>query len=133
VANRSVETLSDLRPAWLAFAPAAERSALLSLLWPARSREEMANKMLSAPPWPLNCEDATARVTVIVLGEAPAEHLCYYPGWNTITQNRAGDITFDCMNGRVDVYVSSPRYQVDFLYNAGAYAALGLYIGSFDV
>ncbi len=71
--------------------------------------------------------------TVIVLGEAPSEHMWYYPGWNTITQNRAGDITFDCRSGRVDVYVSSSTYTVDFLYNAYASADLGRYIGSFDV
>lgn len=70
---------------------------------------------------------------VIILGEARAEHLHYYPGWNTITQNRAGDITFDCRTGRVDVYVYSVSYKVDFLHNAGASADLGHYIGSFDV
>jgi len=70
---------------------------------------------------------------VIVLGEAKAEHLYYYPGWNTITQNSAGDITFDCRTGRVDVYVYSVSYKVDFLYDAGADADLGHYIGSFDV
>lgn len=70
---------------------------------------------------------------VIVLGEAPSENMWYYPGWNTITQNSAGDITFDCQTGRVDVYVSSSTYTVDFLYNAYASAGLGRYIGSFDV
>ncbi|MFD0772898.1 hypothetical protein ACFQZ2_03070 [Streptomonospora algeriensis] len=70
---------------------------------------------------------------VIVLGEAPSQHLDYYRGWNTITQNKAGDITFDCRSGRVDVYVSSPTYEASFLYNAGANAGLGWYIGSFDV
>lgn len=71
--------------------------------------------------------------TVIVLGEAKAEDLFYYPGWNTITQNRAGDITFDCLEGCTDVYVSSETYEEDFLYDRGASADLGRYIGSFDV
>jgi beta-lactamase superfamily II metal-dependent hydrolase len=71
--------------------------------------------------------------TVIVLGEAESEYLHYYPGWDTITQNSAGDITFDCMSGRVDVYISSKTYSVDFLYDAGASANLGRYIGSFNV
>jgi hypothetical protein len=71
--------------------------------------------------------------TVIVLGEAPSDHLWYYPGWNTISQNRAGDITFDCVAGRVDVYVGSPTYRVDFLYDAGCADTLGYYLGSFDV
>lgn len=70
---------------------------------------------------------------MIVLGEAQAEHMWYYPGWDTITQNSAGDITFDCRSGRVDVYVSSPTYDVDFLYDAHASANLDRYIGSFDV
>jgi len=71
--------------------------------------------------------------TVIVLGEAQAEHMWYYPGWDTITQNSAGDITFDCRSGVVDVYVSSPIYDVDFLYDAHASANLDRYIGSFNV
>ncbi|WP_159944897.1 hypothetical protein [Nocardiopsis sp. FR6] len=72
--------------------------------------------------------------TVIVLGEAPSDHLHYYKGWNTITQNKAGDIAFDCVTGRVDVYVSSNTYYADHLYDAGASAHhLGRYVGSFDV
>lgn len=71
--------------------------------------------------------------SVIVLGEAPAEEIYYYPGWNTITQNRAGDIAFDCLKGRVDVYVSSGTYSAGHLYDAGGSANLGRYVGSFDV
>ena len=54
---------------------------------------------------------------VIVVGEAPSENLNYYCGYNTITQNRAGDIEFDCSTGTVDVRVSSPSYSADFLHN----------------
>jgi hypothetical protein len=57
--------------------------------------------------------------SVIVLGEAKAEDLHYYPGWNTITQNLAGDIAFECLDGRVDVYVSSTTYSAGHLYHAG--------------
>lgn len=71
--------------------------------------------------------------SIIVLGEAPSEHLHYYPGWDTITQNHAGDIAFDCRDGRVDVYVSSATYTNEALYNAGGTADLGRYVGSFDV
>lgn len=71
--------------------------------------------------------------TVIILGEAESENIYYYPGWNTITQNSAGDVVFDCVVNRVDVYVSSATYTVDFLHDAGASANLGYYIGSFNV
>jgi beta-lactamase superfamily II metal-dependent hydrolase len=52
---------------------------------------------------------------LIVVGEAPAEHLHYYPGYNTITQNSAGDITLACETGRTDIFVSDWDYSVDFL------------------
>ncbi len=70
---------------------------------------------------------------VIVIGEAPSNNIHYYPGWNTITQNRAGDISFDCSTGAVDVYVSSDTYTVDFLRDYRKSSSLGNYIGSFDV
>ena len=54
---------------------------------------------------------------VVVVGEAPSENLNYYSEYNTITQNRAGDIEFDCSTGTVDVRVSSPSYTTDFLQN----------------
>jgi len=71
---------------------------------------------------------------IIVIGEAPSAHLNYYPGYNTITQNSAGDITFDCGDGYIDVYVSERSYSVSFLVNRrlknnhGAY-----YLGSLKV
>lgn len=52
---------------------------------------------------------------IVVIGEAPAEDLNYYNGYNTITQNSAGDITFDCVKKKVHVFVSSSEYSVDFL------------------
>lgn len=54
---------------------------------------------------------------VVVIGEAPSEHLNYYKGYNTITQNSAGDITFDCVTGKVHIYVSNSAYSVNFLSN----------------
>jgi beta-lactamase superfamily II metal-dependent hydrolase len=33
---------------------------------------------------------------IIVIGEAPWRHLHYYSGYKTLTQNKAGDLTFDC-------------------------------------
>ena len=68
---------------------------------------------------------------IIVIGEAPKEDLYSYPGYNTILQNLAGDICFNC-DEKVHVYVSEYSYNVDFLDNVGAFdKAFGHYIGSF--
>ena len=71
---------------------------------------------------------------IIVVGEAPASELTYYDGWDTITQNSAGDIAFECLSGKTHVFVSSSTYSVNFLTKEdgvgdrhGCY-----YIGSFD-
>jgi len=52
---------------------------------------------------------------LIIIGECPSEHLNYYDGYNTITQNSAGDITLECVTGKVRIYVSADDYSVDFL------------------
>lgn len=54
---------------------------------------------------------------IVVIGEAPSEHLNYYQNYNTITQNSAGHITFECVTGKVHVFVSDGDYSVDFLKN----------------
>lgn len=64
---------------------------------------------------------------LIVLGEAPSEHLHYYPGYHTITQNSAGDITFECEVGKTHIYVSNPEYEVDFLEDEGLLHDFGKY------
>lgn len=51
---------------------------------------------------------------IIIVGEAPSEHLHYYGEYNTITQNMAGDIIFECESGKVHVFTSN-EYEVDFL------------------
>jgi beta-lactamase superfamily II metal-dependent hydrolase len=51
---------------------------------------------------------------IIIVGEAPSEHLHYYPGYHTITQNSAGDIHFECNEGKVHIFTSND-YEVDFL------------------
>lgn len=51
---------------------------------------------------------------IIIVGEAPSQHLHYYPDYNTITQNTAGDIIFACESGKVHVFTSN-EYEVDFL------------------
>lgn len=52
---------------------------------------------------------------MVVIGEAPSGELNYLSDYNTITQNSAKDIIFDCDSGFVDVYVSNENYSVDFL------------------
>ena len=52
---------------------------------------------------------------IIVVGEAPSSDLTYYDGWDTITQNSAGDIVFECLSGKTHVFVSKSTYSVDFL------------------
>lgn len=54
---------------------------------------------------------------IIVIGEAPSENLDYasYDNYDKITQNSAGDITFECGEHKVHIYVSNEDYSVDFL------------------
>lgn len=54
---------------------------------------------------------------VIIIGEAPAANLNYYQGYNTITQNTAGDITFVNDDKEIHIYVSNKDYKVNFLKN----------------
>lgn len=54
---------------------------------------------------------------LIVIGEAPSAHLNYYAGYNTITQNSAGNIIFDCDSDYIDIYVSNKTYSAKFLIN----------------
>lgn len=72
---------------------------------------------------------------IIVIGEAPSDKLNYYNGYNTITQNSAGDITFKCDgNGYIDVYVQSSNYNVDFLRKRKIFdETYGSYIGSINI
>ena len=57
---------------------------------------------------------------LIVIGEAPSEYLDYYRGWNTITQNSAGDINFNVDNtGKIDIFVSNREYANKDLHSLG--------------
>lgn len=72
---------------------------------------------------------------MIVVGEAPSDELEYYSGYNTLTQNSAGDILFCCETGKTHVYVGSPSYSVNFLDrdpNASVVKGSLYYLGSFD-
>lgn len=72
---------------------------------------------------------------IIVVGEAPSEHLNYYRGHNTITQNTAKDITFECSDGLVNVYFSNRFYPYDLSFLnrriSNPNYTLGYYAGSF--
>lgn len=70
---------------------------------------------------------------IIVIGEAPSKHLDYYSTYNTITQNSAKDITFECTTNKVHVYVSSDTYSVKFLNDEKKSNTYGNYIGSLNV
>jgi len=70
---------------------------------------------------------------LIVVGEAPSKDLHYYPEYNTITQNSAGDITFDCETGKVHIYVSDAYYEVGFLADEQKVNSYGHYIGTIAV
>lgn len=47
---------------------------------------------------------------LVVIGEAPSEHLDYYRGYGRLTQLSARDITFCCSERRIDVFCSNPDY-----------------------
>lgn len=70
---------------------------------------------------------------IVVIGEAPSEHINYYQGYNTITQNSAGDITFECVDDLVHLYVSKEGYSVDYLDNQWQSDKYGHYIGTLKV
>ncbi len=69
---------------------------------------------------------------IIVIGEAPSRHLNYYTGYKKITQNRAGDITMECVGDKVHFYVSNPNYTHDELDGEEMSTFLN-YIGSITV
>ncbi|MCY3955632.1 MAG: MBL fold metallo-hydrolase [Nitrospira sp.] len=52
---------------------------------------------------------------IIVIGEAPSEHLNYYQGFDTIKQNSAGELLFECVENAVHIYIENPSYEEDFL------------------
>lgn len=69
---------------------------------------------------------------IVVIGEAPSKNLNYYRSYNTITQNSAGSIYFECVKDWVHIYVGSSTYSVDFLEDKAA-SMYSNYIGSLSV
>ena len=70
---------------------------------------------------------------LVIIGEALSKDLNYYNGYDTITQNSAGDITFDCTSEETHIYVSNQNYSVDFLDNEYLPDTYGKYIGTLKV
>lgn len=69
---------------------------------------------------------------IVIIGEAPSEDINYYGNYKTITQNSAGDIIFECVTGKVHIYVSNREYKVDFLDNEGT-NNFNYYIGTLNL
>jgi beta-lactamase superfamily II metal-dependent hydrolase len=71
---------------------------------------------------------------IIVIGEAPSRHLNYYTGYETVTQNKAGHITMECIDNKVHFYVSNHNYSNEALTDEGR-ADMGdsKYVGSITV
>lgn len=70
---------------------------------------------------------------IIVVGEAPSQHLHYYPNYNTITQNSSGDIAFEFDGDKVHIFVSNQNYSVNFLSDLKQKNLHGFYLGSIAV
>jgi beta-lactamase superfamily II metal-dependent hydrolase len=69
---------------------------------------------------------------IIIIGEAPSANLNYYQGYNTITQNSAGDITFINDGKEIHIYVSNANYKVSFLNNRNK-SEYNYYLGTLDI
>lgn len=56
---------------------------------------------------------------IIVIGEAPSANINYIGEYNTIKQNTARDIIFDCSGNEIHVHVGNEDYGELFLVNLG--------------
>jgi len=72
---------------------------------------------------------------VIVIGEALSEHLNYYTGYNTLTQNSTGDIVFKNESGKTHIFIEKKNYSYDISFlkkEAIENCELGYYLGTFS-
>ena len=69
---------------------------------------------------------------IIIIGEAPSANLNYYQGYNTITQNSAGDITFVNDGKEIHIYVSNRNYSVNFLKKKNK-SEYNYYLGTLEI
>lgn len=73
---------------------------------------------------------------VIIIGEAPSENINYYQGYNTLTQNSTGNITLECIDDMIHVFIETDCYAYDtsFLEDKNiADSDYGFYIGTIVV
>ena len=73
---------------------------------------------------------------VVIIGEAPSENIDYYQGYNTLTQNSTGNITFECIDDMVHVFIETDCYTYDtsFLEDKNiANSEHGFYLGTIVV
>lgn len=70
---------------------------------------------------------------IIIIGEADSADLNYYTGYNTITQNSAKDIILECIENKVNIYVSNENYTVDFLDKEDNANSFDNYIGTLNL
>ena len=47
---------------------------------------------------------------LIILGHAESKDMYYYTGWNTILKKHSGDITIECSNHFMNIWVEEPKY-----------------------
>jgi beta-lactamase superfamily II metal-dependent hydrolase len=69
---------------------------------------------------------------IVVIGEAATEHLDYYSDYNTITQNSAGDVIFECVERKVHIFASKNVY-VTYLDDEEMQLAGAYYLGTLQV
>lgn len=75
---------------------------------------------------------------LIILGHAESKDMYYYTGWNTILKKHSGDITIECSNHFMNIWVEEPEYKSEIrtLQNNPQKSELGNslhYIGSISV
>ncbi len=100
----------------------------VKVLWMGDMEQEFCEKIMDSVDWPRIDilfvphhgrdsakipTEALKRMSpkIIVLGEAPAEFLNYYQGYQTIKQNSAGSIVFECNGDYVYIYVEKDYYE----------------------
>lgn len=69
---------------------------------------------------------------IIIVGEATSKDLEYYQGYNTITQNSAGDIIFESEDKKIHIFTTK-EYNVDFLKNLNKTKPSLYYVGSLEL